>query len=280
MFKRTALSVLFVSSLYAVGCGGSDASADKAKEKLQNPTGTFTKDSASVALSDRNTQSESTKNTPSLFGASYADGGLHALATRFQRQPGYKWLPASTALRIMDEGISGGGIKCDTSSLSGGETSGSFSCTCDAGGTIDMDYDIADGEYQIDAKYDACKIGTVTMNVDFSMLMSKNPIITIKKAPQGAQTSSPGGMNILLNMVGTVNIDGKDNTVDAAFVSQGSYVFISVKVNDGYVTFGASGDTFIIQTKNGEVTCTQGKCVDESGKDFDISAEIAEASKK
>lgn len=288
MFKRTALSVLFVSSLYAVGCGGSDASAESAKEKLQNPTGTFTKDNASVALTDRNSQQSSTKNTPSLFGggvsgASYADGGLRALATRFERQGGYKWLPAATALRIMGEdGLSSGGIKCDTSSLTGGDTSGSFDCTCNDGGTISMDYDIADGEYQIDAKYDACKIGNVTMNVDFGMLMTKSEIIKIKKAPAGAATTGiSGGMNMLFNMVGTVNVDGKDNTIDAALVSQGAYVFLSVKVNDGFVTFGASGDTFIIQVRGGkEIQCTKGKCVDEDGKEFDISAEIAEANSK
>lgn len=273
MFKRTALSVLFVSAVFAGGCGGSDASADSAKEKLQNPTGTFTKDNSQAALSSYNTEKKQNGNGPSLFGASVSDGGdLRSLATRFDRVQGYKFKPVASAMRILANGGSDG-IQCDASSASGGGDSGSISCTCGGGGSVDIDFERDGEDIKMDASYDNCQMGTTKINASLGMIMTKSEIVKIKKAPAGGGIST-GGYNVLFNMVGTVTVDGKDNTVDGAVLIQSGFYFVAVKVNDGFVTFGSNGNYFEITTKNGTVTCENGKCTDEKGQAFDFKAEV------
>ena len=272
MFKRTALSVLFVSSVFAAGCGGSDASADSAKEKLQNPTGTFTKDNSQAALTSYNDEKKQNGNGPSLFGASYSDGGLRSLSGRLDRAPGYRWKPVATAIRLMDTG-GDAGIQCDASSASGDGESGSISCTCSKGGSVDIDFERDGEEISMDASYDNCDMGTSKINADMSMLMTKNEIVKIKKAPAGGGIDI-GGYNILFNMVGTVTVDAKENSIDGAILIQNGFYFVSVKVNDGYITFGSNGSYFEITTKDGTVTCENGKCTDDKGQAFDFSAEL------
>lgn len=270
MFKRTALSVLFVSSVFAAGCGGSDASADSAKEKLQNPTGSFNKDNSQAALTTYNDDKKQNGNGPSLFGASVSDGGLRSLSARLDRAPGYRWKPMATAIRLMDAG-GDAGIQCDASSASGGGDSGSISCTCSKGGSVDIDFERDGEDISMTASYDNCDMGTSKINADMSMLMTKSEIVQIKKAPAGGGIST-GGYNILFNLVGTVTVDSKDNTIDGAVLIQSGYYFVSVKVNDGYITFGTNGSSFQVGTKAGVVTCENGKCTDENGKDFDFKA--------
>lgn len=279
MFKRTALSVLFVSSVYAVGCGGSDSSAEAAQEKLQNPTGSFTKDNASAAFTantDTSSKAKSGAGAGALFGASNGREGLRALSADYLKSDNVRLKAAGYALRALD-GLGDSGMQCGQPS--GDSSSASVDCTCGGGGTasIEMEAESDGSKLVVDANYDQCKIGDVTLNLSMNMLMTKEKIITFKKPRSGSLGGMTAGYNVLMNMVGDITTAKESVKADIAYLSQDGCIFVSVEVSGttaGSLTFGTCGSDYVIQGKNGEWTCSGNSCVSsDNGEKFDFTKE-------
>lgn len=260
-------AALFAFASVGTGCG-SKASTDEALERLNSPTGTFSKGNGSAAVSgysNDNSSSNSFQGAGGLSGKSISGLALRnaVLGT------GGRGTVTTQALSIL------AGEARTTSDCTADDDS--VSCKCTGGGDFELEAERDGDDIRASGSYNNCKMGDTTFDGDMAFLMSKRVLLPAKKL-----TGSAGGIglgyNVVFNMSGKVTTPRQSADVDIAFLLQHGAVWLSVKVNDGSISMGAGGNTIEVKTKSGTVTCTSTAgsytCEAESGDKFDFTSEV------
>lgn len=206
--KRIGKLVVFgmVAGALTAACSGGNGGGDPSQvsDKLKNPTGTFEEGKASD-VGAKGAETQESAAGVNAAAAANPFGGLMGMAGGASANSADADAEAALGARELGlrafgqsrNGLSGGGMQCDTSKASGGQggdsASASIPCTCEGGGTAQIDVTVTGlqkmqtggGAFKMtmNASFAACTVGDAKLDAAMNMLLD---------APEGLKFSSSG----------------------------------------------------------------------------------------